>query len=358
MTATPFDKVDFAGCRAVDIFCSSPFYVRHALTIASRFGAQTPVTFWCKSGGPLEKFFLKLTERNLLTINVWPDTPARYRLSRPWSLREVRKRFAAPLVGDTFAFSGHCVFYEGDYTEPSVHSIIAFLSRRNPIYRFANEGHDIHPASFVSLRGRLRLFTDRLAFGFRSTPHQRYGQTDSYLNFFDSASYGVRPVSLSPDKQILAPFLYPINPPHNRPLLVLLESKDEEATCRDYRSTLGRLIAGLEERGWSIVAKGHPRLGNSQAIIELGVATLDQLVPLEMCDLSRVSAVFGLCSSGMISSALAGIPTYSVEPLFSRIDTTQSSWAMNFLRTHPAWGGGEPGLSFVSQWEQLPNAAL
>jgi hypothetical protein len=356
MTATAFDKVDFAGCRAVDIFCSSPFYVRHALTIASRFRTKTPVTFWYKSGGPLEQFFLNLKEQKLLTTGVWPDMLARYRLSRPWSLRAVRKWLAAPLAGDTFAFSGHCVFYEGDYTEPSLHSIIAFLSRRNSLYRFADEGHDIHPASFVSLRGRLRLLADRLAFGFRSTPHQRYGQTNSYLNFFASASYGVRPVSLIPDERSLASFLYPINAPDDRPLLVLLESKDEEAACHDYRSTLGRLIAGLRERGWSIVAKGHPRLGNSQAIADLGVLTLDQEVPLEMYDLSRVGAVLGLCSSGMISSALAGIPTFSVEPLFTRIDSAKTSWSINFLRTHPAWAGGDPTLSFVSQWEQLPDA--
>jgi hypothetical protein len=356
MTVAPINEMDFAGCRAVDIFCSSPFYVRHALTIAGRFRAQAPVTFWYKSGGPLEKLLRNLQDRGLLRTDVWPDTPARYRLSRPWSLPRVRKRLAAPLAGDTFSFNGHCVFYEGDYPEPSLHSIIAFLSRRNQAYRFADEGHDMYPASIVNLRGRLRLLTDRLAYGFRSTPHQRFGQIDTYLNFFDSASYGVRPVSLIPDQQSLTPFLYPINAPDNRPLLVLLESKDEETTCHDYRSTLGRLIADLKQRGWSIVAKGHPRLGNSQAIADLGVPTLEQQVPLEMHDLSRVDAVFGLCSSGMIGPALARIPTYSVEPLFSRIDSAKTSWSINFLKTHPAWEGGEPKLSFVSDWEQLPDA--
>jgi hypothetical protein len=358
MTATALDEIDLAGCQGVDIFCSSPFYVRRALTIAARLRSLVPVTCWYKSGGPVELFLESLTSRGLVEAGCWMDTPVRYKSSRPWTVYGVRKRLAAQLSLGKFSFCGHCVFYEGDYPEPSLHSIIAFLSRRNRVYRFADEGHDIYPASRISLKGRIRVLADRLAFGFRAAPRLRYGLESRYLNFFDSAFYGALSVSLVPDDCILEPFLYPINAPQKRPVTVLLESKEEEATCHDYHSTLGRLISELEERGWSIVAKGHPRLGNSQALDELGIAKLDQHIPMEMFDLSQVHAVFGLCSSGMVSSALAGIPTFSVEPLFSRIDSTKAAWSMNFLQTHPAWDGGKPRLSFISEWNQLPDAMI
>jgi hypothetical protein len=357
MSPTALDKIDLAGCQGVNIFCSSPYYVRHALTIAARFRPLAPVICWYKSGGPVEHFLQNLNSRGLVETGCWMDTPVRYKSSRPWTLYRVRKELAAQLALGKFSFSGHCVFYEGDYPEPSLHSIIAFLSRRNRVFRFADEGHDIHPASQISFKGRIRLLSDRLAFGFRSTAHERYGQMDSYLNFFDSPSYGALHTSLVPDDNNLKPFLYPIKAPHQRPVLVLLESKDEEVTCHDYLRTLSRLVGELEERGWSIVAKGHPRLGNSHAIDDLGVPKLDQHIPLEMFDLTRVQAVLGLCSAGMLSSALAGIPTYSVEALFSRIDSTKAAWSVNFLSTHPAWVEEAPRLSFISDWKELPDSA-
>jgi hypothetical protein len=358
MNPISLDKISFVGCQGVDIFCSSPFYVRHALTIASRSPTTAPVTYWYQCGGPLEHLFQLVAARTDMRTKCWQDTPLGYRLSRPGSHYKVRRKLARQLVSGNFSFRGHCVFYEGDYPEPSLHSIIASLSRRNQIYRFADEGHNVRPAANINLRGLLRLMSDRLAFGFRMKPRVEYGHKNHYLHFFDSSFYGVRPLSLIPDDTSLTPLLIPITAPHRRPLLILLESTREEMTCHQYRRTLERLVAGLEKRGWSIIAKGHPRLGNSQAIDDMGVPKLDQQVPLEMFDLSQVRAVFGLCSSGMISSAVAGIPTFSVEPLFSRIDSTKAAWSMNFLQTHPAWDGGKPRLMFISEWNQLPDAMI
>lgn len=347
-------SVDLSGIERANIFCSSPFFLRHALTILSWLKShKIPVRLWSKVGGPVE-FVLRTLALPGTELRTWPSPPFSVKLSRPWSLLRVRRYYDKFHATHLSTHKSTISFYEGDYPEPCLHALVSRLSRQQRVYQYAYIGHDTLPSSNIPALVCLRESLLARAYGYPITFFSRQGQPGSkYLPFFKSSRRQIQKVTVELSEEEIAPYRIPLALNLKRPVLLLLESKYEEESYRDYALAINRLLNLLEAEGWQVFTKGHPRLGNSETVIKRRVATLDYRIPLELLDLSQVKAVVGFCSSGMFSTSAAGIPTYCVEKLFQRHDPNYRTWVIDFLTKDPGWNNRSSPIHILHGWEDL-----
>lgn len=353
-SSTRLDSVDLCGVQQANIFCSSPFFLRHALMILSWLKShKIPVRLWSKVGGPVE-FVLRTLALPGTELRTWPSPPFSVKLSRPWSLLRLRRYYDKFHATHLSTHKSTISFYEGDYPEPCLHALVSRLSRQQRVYRYAYFGHDTLPASNIPSLVCLRESLLARAYGYPITFFSRQGQPDSkYLPFFKSSRRQIQKVAVELSEEKIAPYRIPLALNLKRPVLLLLESKYEEESYRDYALAINRLLNLLEAEGWQVFTKGHPRLGNSETVINRRVASLESRIPLELLDLSQVEAVVGFCSSGMFSTSAAGIPTYCVEKLFQRHDPECRAAAIAYLTTDPGWPVRPPPIRVLNAWEDI-----
>ena len=353
-TTGPLESVDLRAVRQANVFCSSPFFLRHALVIISWLKSNgVSVTVWSHENGAVGPALEALALQEV-RLRSWPQLPVSPRVSRPWTLIKT-KLFFDRFYKSAFQNAEESLsFYEEDYPEPCLHALIARCSRNHRVYKYGYSGHDTVPASHVPAPIRLRESLIACAYGFSIAFFSRQGMPDSQnLPFLDSSRWRVQKVECELSEEAISPFRVPIAADPSRPVLLLLESQDEEESCRNYRCDINRLLDLLEAEGWQIFSKGHPRLGSSGAIVERGTPLLDNRIPLELFDLSGVEAVVGLCSSGMFSTSLAGIPTYCVENLFRRHDPARRASSIAFLTTDPGWNPKPIHIDILNGWEEV-----
>ena len=354
--AMQLESLDLRAVRQANIFCSSPFFLRHALVIISWLKSRgIPVTVWSEKDGPVGPALeaLALPE---VRLRSWPQLPVSPRVSRPWSLVKTKLSFDRFCKASFQNAKGSLSFYEGDYPEPCLHALIVRCCRQHRVYKYGHGGHDTLPASHVPPPIRFRESLIAFSYGFPVTFFSRQEMPDSqFLPFFDSIRLGVQAIHIEVSDSVIGPMKSPIATIGDRPLLVFLDSAYEEETCVDYADRLGVVLNTLDSLGWQIVAKGHPRLGSSKAMLRRLVPLLDVRLPLELFDLSNVRAVVGLCSSAMLSSASMGIPTYSLEQIIPRSDPQLSKSSIDFLKKAPGWSQSLIHINFPQTHGDLPN---
>ncbi len=348
------ESVDLSGVGRANVFCSSPFFLRHALAIISRLkDHDVAVTAWSEKGGAVGPALEALALPGVRLCD-WPQLPFVPRVSRPWTLLQTRRFLDRFFKSHFQEDAGTVSFYEGDYPEPCMHAMVARCSRRHRVYRFAYAGHDILPVPRVPAAIRFRESLLAHAHGYPIAFFGRPGLPDSrHLPFLKSSGLGIERVDVDLSEMDFSPVRVPVVTDRSRPLVLLLESREEEDTCHDYARDMNLFLDKLESQGWKVIAKGHPRLGSSRAVADRGVALLDCRIPLELFDLSGIEAVAGLCSSGMFSTAHAGIPTFCMENLFHRRDPERRASSIAFLTTDPSWPPEPPRIDILKDWGEV-----
>lgn len=357
-TPIPLESLDLAGVRYANIFCSSPFFLRHALVLLANLEKRkVPVTLWSAKGGAVEPALAALGIQGT-AIKHWPALTVLPRVSRPWTLLRTSRffnRFTNELVRSQDSMS----FYEEDYPEPSLHAIISRFAKHHRVYKFAYPGHDLIPSVKIPPHVLLRETLRAWAFGYPIQFFKRPGSPHSqYLPFFASSRLGVESVAVELDQDAYSPYLQLIQCSGHKPSLLLLESPYEEETCADYTANISILLEKLRNLGWEILVKGHPRLGSSMTINRLALPELDRRFPLEFYDLSTVKAIVGWCSSAMLTSAEIGIPTYSLEHLVPRKDATLMQSSIAFLANAQIGSLDERSIFFPKHFSELPLPAF
>jgi hypothetical protein len=135
--------------------------------------------------------------------------------------------------------------------------------------------------------------------------------TSIWISVFRSESLGVEAAQLRPSSWRLktTDWLSDVRPPM---VLLLDDDCENSPETSNYGPTILDLVHTLRERGISVCLKAHPRSGYSMCLAPLNLPTLPAGCPVELLDISKMSAVIALNSLGLSRTAKEGLLALSL----------------------------------------------
>lgn len=303
----------------IDIFVQAAADLAYALTLYERRHKAYAIRFLVATSMDLYEHIsaLRLAGADVVFIpNLLLPLP-----KYPWTLikkrcqfeRLYRKIFARRFVEETYFF---CPLWD-EITA----AIVVRVARRGRVFLIDH----YHLATTRDFRWSVQDMLHWLIY--RITTGQSFylwKQPDriGVVSFvgLDYERFGIAPLALEVEQQVVAK--YKVRPSvKTRPAVLLFEGDEaDSAEFLDYVPTITGLISGLQDRGYAVYVKPHPRLGFSTFLASLSVQFLPAGIPAEFVDFSPFEAVIGVTSL-----ALSAASRYGSGKVISLIDIMRFS---------------------------------
>jgi len=303
----------------IDIFVQAAADLAYALTLYERKHKANAIRFLVSTSTDLYEHILalRLPGAEVLFIPNFLLPFPRY----PWTL--IRKRFQFERLYRriyTRRFVQEAYFFCPLWDEITA-AIAVRVARRAPVflidhYRLATT-RDFRWSVQDMLHWLVYRITTGQSFYLWKQP-DRIGVV-SFVGL-DYEKFGIASLALEVERQVVSK--YKVRPRvETRPAVLLFEGAEaDSAEFVDYVPTITRLISKLQDRGYAVYVKPHPRLGFSTFLESLRVRFLQAAIPAEFVDFSPFEAVIGVTSL-----ALSAASRYGAGKVISLIDVIRFS---------------------------------
>lgn len=133
------------------------------------------------------------------------------------------------------------------------------------------------------------------------------------------------------DKSILKKYLYiPKSKNNNKVILFTEPYRNKYQTENDYNSVNKKVVEILRNKGYYVVMKGHPRIGNHPLLLDIVDETIPSYISSEFIDMNSFVFAIGFVSTSLCDSSNY-IPSYSVLDLCEIVDNSDYNYWHNFI---------------------------
>lgn len=151
------------------------------------------------------------------------------------------------------------------------------------------------------------------------------------------------------DQAIYEKYLYQLETSNKKAALVFASGFPESFRNRDdYVSVFVRCIKELQNKGYSVFIKGHPRLGTLREALDCSITEIPAYIPAEFIDYKSFSCAFGLMTAAICSTSFR-VPSYCILPLSGFVkDERYDGWC-NYLNK-----ASKGQLKYLYSFEDIP----
>lgn len=313
----------------VIIFCQAPADVPYVLSLYEKFKDQKLISIYVINVENVFKFIqsLNLSLSSLIFIpyviksfkNVFGIIKERKRI------KDLKKQYFSLVVNaDVYFFSR----FEDWLTS----SFLDTLEKKNSVYYI--DHYDFSSELYIKQKLNFKLLSLKIIY---------YILTDLIFKLeiieklpeFQYQKYNIKKEIPEINNDIFYKYRYKIeNVNGKKPIALFFISPCETVIydCESHDKTQLQIVELLKQFNWTIIVKGHPRLGVPENVMNLIDVQIPTYVPAEFVQIKNVNMCLGIITSALAHFAKnTKIKTYSVLNLFKFKDSNSVKLYRNYL---------------------------
>ena len=301
--------------KPIIIFCQAPADIPYLLTIYEKNKGNTEISIFVIN---VENMFLFIKELNMNVKQIIfiPYTPHCFKnISR---IVEERTRIKRLIKENFEPVSNSLVYFFSRFEDWLTSSFIAALAKDKSNSIVYADHYDLSAAVFKKSHFNLKALTLKVVLGYMTDIRFRT-QILEKLPEFPIDRYKIRTIAAALNPSVFSRYSYQIPDEAKRPVVLLLVSPSMEVLYeeKDYDHMQYKIIDFLKNAGWTIVVKGHPRLGVPENIKPLIDILIPEHIPAEFIGGKNIDLCLGIVSNAAVNFLKnTGVPTFSLLHLF------------------------------------------
>lgn len=321
--------------KKVIIFCNAPFYVQQTLGLYEKYRGKAEISIFILQVEGLYKF---LDSLNLVLerLEFLPNLPHRFRLASPVknllnmvTLSRVKRRFFKGIQNAE-------VFFAGAFLDPVMHACVAHLLKKNRLTDFGYPSIGLKRFCLYTWKQRLFLKQFEWMTGAK-TYLGSLCDSDEHrqVQFFDDGAYGIPVEQEFVDFAIIRRYSWRIDAQSDRRRLLFMENNLGHMYYH-YEDSMRQLLDVLNDAGFEVYIKPHPRIGCSPFLRELtGLQFIPGYVPSQFIRDEDFCAVGSLGSTSLIDFVLRRENVFCFELLFEQRNANDRSYGLHLMTKEP-----------------------
>ncbi len=178
--------------------------------------------------------------------------------------------------------------------------------------------------------------------------HFRYSWTESFHILCLDVDYYKYKEKYCEDTRIYERYQFPLCDSGKKTVLLMTEPyRFEFQTKENYDSMNIEIVKVLKEKGYRVIMKGHPRLGNHPLLENICDDIIPAYIPSEFLDLSSVEFVIGFVSNS-VCQATKYTKAYSVLPMCKIINRDVYDYFYELVNAN-----GEGRVVMLTSYDQI-----
>jgi hypothetical protein len=311
------------------IFCQAPADIPYVLSLYEKHQDEKKISIFVINVENVYKFIKSLNLR-LKSLVFIPYKEVSY--TKIFDVLSERKRIKALKKKYFDSVRDTNVYFFSRFEDWLTSSFLKFLSKKNVIHY--HDHYDFSSKLFARQNLNLKLLILKFIY-FIITDVVFKVNTIEKLPEFNYSRYGIKRESPVLNKKIFDEYGYKIDiQKTSNPVVLFFVAPCYETIfdCKTHDNIQFEIIKVLRDNDWTVVVKGHPRLGVPENILNVIDAEIPAYIPAEFLKLNNVS----MCT-GIITTALAHfasnteIKTYSLLNLFQFRDSNSLNVYKDYL---------------------------
>jgi len=330
--------------KKITIFCQAPANVLHILNLYEINKEKAAISVIVINVKSLYNYFKSLN-LNLKALEFIPYNLS-FSIRKPFSFIKGKKQLKTlykKLLKDKY---DETIYFFGIWSDCIIFYFLKELSVNNTViydkhYLQVTEVGRKH----YTLKEKYILFQYYLLTGIQF----QYTEGNRLILLFPYKKYNIDvQQAIEPDKDSLKGYLYKVKKVKEKSILFFESNLQNNNIIKDYEKALLHIMGKLNEQGYSIYIKGHPRLGHTKMIESMVEQILPQEIPAELIDVSLFNYIVGIQSFSLVYFSKLSNNVYSLINLLDFYDNSVKHNYINYLNENSKFN-----IKFVDSISEL-----
>lgn len=311
------------------IFCQAPADIPYVLSLYEKFKEEKVISVYVINVENVFKF-IKGLDLKLFALVFIPYTLTSFK--NIFQIIKERRRIKA-LKKQYFDFVINTdIYFFSRFEDWLTSSFLNDLDKKNSIYYI--DHYDFSSEIFKKRGFGLKIFALKFVYYILTDVNFKLEIIEK-LPEFQYQKYNIQKLIPEINNDIFDKYRYKIDVVKDTSPIVLFFISPCETViydCVSHDEIQRQIIKSLKQFNWTVIVKGHPRLGVPENVMDLVDVQIPSYIPAEFLEIDNVSMCLGIITSALAHFAKnTEIRTYSLLNLFEFKDSNSINYYRDYL---------------------------